>query len=513
MPRHFNTAGPCQSDIHYMLSPLTRLPQVEQLIAQRNYFVIHAPRQIGKTTAIMGLAQSLTNQGQYTAVVVSAETGAAFGDDPLVAQNQILIAWQEAISFWLPEELQPPDWSHCTTIGQALGLWCRNSTRPIALFIDEIDALRDEALITILRQLRDGYARRPKGFPASVGLIGMRDVRDYKVASGGSDRLQTASPFNIKVESLTMRSFYAKEVAELYQQHTDDTGQIFSPEAVQLVFDLTQGQPWLVNAIARQLTEVVAPDPETVITAAMVETAKEILIRRQDTHLDSLAERLREDRIKAIIQPMLAGLELGNIPNEDIQFIQDLGLCRMGDQGGLVIANPIYREVLPRVLTVTPMASLPQIAPSWLTATGELDIDRLLTAFLDFWLQHGEALLKSASYPEIAPHLVMMAFLHRVVNGGGTLEREYAIGRDRMDLCLRYGDVTLGIEIKVWRNRKVDPLTRGLDQLAGYLDRLGSAQGWLVIFDQRDNAPEIEERLGASNASIASGQQVTVIRA
>jgi hypothetical protein len=42
------------------------------------------------------------------------------------------------------------------------------------------------------------------------------------------------------------------------------------------------------------------------------------LIRRQDTHLDSLAERLREDRVKAIIEPMLAGLELGNIPNEDI---------------------------------------------------------------------------------------------------------------------------------------------------------------------------------------------------
>jgi hypothetical protein len=95
------------------------------------------------------------------------------------------------------------------------------------------------------------------------------------------------------------------------------------------------------------------------------------------------------------------------------------------------------------------MASLPQIAPSWLRDDGTLNIDILLHTFLEFWLQHGEPLLKSTSYPEIAPHLVLMAFLHRVINGGGSLEREYAIGRGRMELCLRYGDVTLGIELKI----------------------------------------------------------------
>ncbi|MEG4804283.1 hypothetical protein QUB63_25750 [Microcoleus sp. ARI1-B5] len=144
---------------------------------------------------------------------------------------------------------------------------------------------------------------------------------------------------------------------------------------------------------------------------------------------------------------------------------------------------------------------------------GELNTDALLDAFLAFWLQHGEPLLKSASYPEIAPHLVLMAFLHRVINGGGTLEREYAIGRDRMDLCLRYGEVTLGIELKVWRNRKVDPLTKGLEQLDGYLARLGQDSGWLVIFDKRDNALELEERLKTEIHASPLGLEITVIRA
>ncbi len=315
------------------------------------------------------------------------------------------------------------------------------------------------------------------------------------------------------MRSLTLRNFNAAEVAELYQQHTQDTGQVFTAEAIALAFELTQGQPWLVNALAKEIVEELVTDESIAITAEHILTAKEILIQRQDTHLDSLAERLRENRVKAIIEPMLAGLELGNIPNDDIQFLIDLGLCKMDTQGGLAIANPIYREVLPRVLTVTPMASLPQIAPSWLTAEGKLDTPKLLQAFLEFWLQHGEPLLKRASYPEIAPHLVLMAFLHRVINGGGTLEREYAIGRDRMDLCLRYGDVTLGIELKVWRTRKVDPISKALEQLDGYLAKLGQDQGWLVIFDRRDNAPELEERLKTETHTSKMGRSITVIRA
>jgi hypothetical protein len=254
-------------------------------------------------------------------------------------------------------------------------------------------------------------------------------------------------------------------------------------------------------------------DLNVAITPEHVHAAKEILIKRQDTHLDSLAERLREPRVKAIIEPILAGLELGDVPNDDIQFVIDLGLCKMHALGGLAIANPIYREVLPRVLTVTPMASLPQIAPTWLTQSGELNTDDLLKAFLAFWRQHGEPLLGSASYHEIAPHLVLMAFLHRVVNAGGTLEREYAIGRDRMDLCLKYGKITLGIELKAWRDKRGDPMESGIEQLDSYLARLGVNFGWLVIFDLRAKALPIDERLTTEVTTTKNGRSVTIVRA
>ena len=516
MPRWFNTAGPCKADIHYMLPPTVRLPNLERLIAQESYFVIHAPRQTGKTTAMLALAKQLTESGSYAAVMVSAEVGAPFSDDPGTAELAILGAWSDAIAIRLPQELQPPAWKFEDAgqrIRSSLQSWAQASPRHVVLFIDEIDSLQDKALISILRQLRDGYPERPKNFPLSVGLIGLRDVRDYKVASGGSDRLNTASPFNIKVRSLTLRDFNATEVEQLYQQHTDDTGQVFTPEAIATAFDLTQGQPWLVNALAKEIVEEMVTDVNVAITPEHIHAAKEILIKRQDTHLDSLAERLREPRVKAIIEPILAGLELGDVPNDDIQFVIDLGLCKMDPLGGIAIANPIYREVLPRVLTVTPMASLPQIAPTWLTQSGELNTDDLLQAFLAFWRQHGEPLLGSASYHEIAPHLVLMAFLHRVVNGGGTLEREYAIGRDRMDLCLKYGKITLGIELKAWRDKRGDPMESGIEQLDSYLARLGVNFGWLVIFDLRAKALPIDERLTTEVTTTKNGRSVTIVRA
>jgi type II secretory pathway predicted ATPase ExeA len=516
MPRWFNTAGPCKADKHYMLPATSRLPDLEMLLEQESYFVVHAPRQTGKTTAMLALAKQLTETGRYTAVMVSAEVGSAFNHDPSAAELAILGAWRDAIAIRLSSDLQPNAWIYeepGQRIRSSLQAWAQFSPRPLVIFIDEIDSLQDETLISVLRQLRDGYPNRPENFPSSVGLIGLRDVRDYKVASGGSDRLNTASPFNIKVSSITLRNFNAGEVAELYQQHTQETGQIFTEEATAMAFDLTQGQPWLVNALAKEIVEKMVKDRNIAITKEHILQAKEILIARQDTHLDSLAEKLREKRVKNIIEPILSGQALGDTPADDRQYLIDLGLLRRDPAGGLVISNPIYREVIPRVLVQGTQDSLPHISPSWLTPSEELNKDALLEAFIKFWRQHGEPLLGSAVYHEIAPHIVLMAFLHRVVNGGGTLEREYAIGSDRMDLCLRYRSVILGIELKVWREKKRDPQTEGIEQLESYLARLELNEGWLLIFDRRKNALPIEERLSTEIVNTENQRAITVIRA
>jgi hypothetical protein len=209
---------------------------------------------------------------------------------------------------------------------------------------------------------------------------------------------------------------------------------------------------------------------------------------------------------------MLAGETPGDVTEDDRRFALDIGLLRRSPLGGMEVANPIYREIIVRSLAGGTSDALPQIPTTWLTPDGKLDKAALLTSFLDFWRQHGEPLLRTAPYHEIAPHLVLMAFLHRVVNGG-SIEREYAVGSGRMDLCMRYGGETLAIEIKVWRPGQADPLPRGLSQLDRYLTRLGLGSGWLVIFDRRPNAPPLVDRLGASSAVTPAGCEVMVIRA
>jgi hypothetical protein len=471
----------------------------------------------------MAIAQALTQSGKYTAVLVSVEGGSALADDLDAAERAILQSWNENGTDRLPPELSPPPYAIGESGQQLRGYlrtWSRSIDRPLVIFIDEIDSLQNQVLISVLRQLRDGYANRPKAFPHSLALIGLRDVRDYKVASGGSvreaspseNRLNSASPFNVKARSLTMRDFNAAEVAELYEQHTIDTGQIFTAESIALAFHLTQGQPWLVNALAKEVVEELVCDRTITVTAAHIDQAKEILIQRMDTHLDSLVERLKEHRVRQVIEPILAGGAFDDIPEDDRRFVLDLGLVKRSSLGGLEIANPIYKEVLPRMLASNTQDSLPSIQPTWLTQAGELDIDALLAAFLDFWRQHGQPLLKSVSYHEIAPHIVLMAFLHRVANGGGRVEREYAIGTRRMDICLRYKSVTVGMELKVWRDGEKDPVDKALVQVDRYLAGLSLDRGWLVIFDQRSGLAPIEDRTTTEMVTTASGRSITVIR-
>ena len=334
-------------------------------------------------------------------------------------------------------------------------------------------------------------------------------MRDYRLAGGSLGRLGSSSPFNIKVESLTLRDFSRDDLAELYGQHTLEGGHPFTEGAIDRAFTLTQGQPWLANALARQLVEVVVTDPTIAIEASHVDAARDLLIRRNDTHLDSLSERLREPRVRRVLEPMLAGTTLGDLPRDDIGYVLDLGLVRETTDGGLIVANPIYQEIIPRVLTTVPRASLPQIAPTWVEG-GRVNFEQLLDAFLSFWRRHGEPLLGAAPYHEIAPHLVLLAFLDRVANGGGRVEREYAIGRGRMDICVVWRDQLLPIEVKVWHPGGRDPLAEGLEQLDGYLAGLGTQYGWLVLFDRRPNLPPIADRLHSVVQRTGAGRSVVV---
>ena len=359
------------------------------------------------------------------------------------------------------------------------------------LFIDEIDSLIGDTLLAVLRQLRAGYVRRPEGFPQSVILCGVRDVRDYRIQSTAENAIIAGgSAFNIRAESLRLGDFSQDEVSALISQHTAETGQAFTAEALETIWTQTQGQPWLVNALAYEacFKNETGRDRSQPITDKAIYDAREQLILRREIHLDQLADKLQEKRVQRVIEPLLSGGDTRDFITRDLEYVRDLGLIAPNDP--LRIANPIYAEVVPRELTYAAQVGLNEDAAWYVNADGSLNVVKLMTAFQTFFREHSEHWVARFQYQEAGPQLLLQAFLQRIVNSGGRIEREYGLGRGRTDLLILWpqGKQTrkIVIECKILYKSLEQTIADGLDQTAEYMDRCDAEAGHLVIFDRRE---------------------------
>ena len=356
--RFFNTAGPVNCEKHYCLEPPKRfdLAEIEMLIGQEKYFVLHAPRQTGKTTCMLALVEHLNEQGEYTALYCNVENAQAAREDVQAGVATILEDLAAQAEYQLQDRFPRSQKKEIlsqagpfSALNRLLAVWSQRLQTPLVLVLDEIDSLVGDTLIAVLRQLRSGYNQRPKQFPQSVILCGVRDIRDYRIHSSRQKEIITGgSAFNIKAESLRLGDFIEPEVDALLGQHTQETGQAFTREAKACLWHLTQGQPWLINALAYETCFKMKEgrNRSQKIDKEMVDQAKENLIARRETHLDQLADKLQEERVQRVIGPILQGQDL-DVRLDDLEYAQDLGLIRKTQQGA-VIANPIYAEVIPR---------------------------------------------------------------------------------------------------------------------------------------------------------------------
>ncbi len=497
--KHFNTAGPVNANDHYLIDPLHRidLEEIEILIENQKYFVLHAPRQTGKTSYMLSLMEYLNQQGNYTCLYVNVEAAQAARQNIHEGIKAILSALGQSASYYLKDSFIEENWvpilnKNGALIGlnQMLSQWSQQSEKPIVLFIDEIDSLVGDTLISVLRQLRSGYTMRPGAFPQSVILCGVRDVRDYRIYSDEQKDVVTGgSAFNIKTKSLRLGNFNAFEIEALYQQHTTETGQSFAKDIFQLVWDLTEGQPWLVNALAYEACFDMKEgrDRNKEITRSIIEQAKENLILRRDTHLDQLSDKLKEDRVRRVIEPLLVGSEKSEtIPQDDIDYVVDLGLVKKDRQ--IRIANRIYQEVIPRTITYSTQLTIHQESLWYLKEDGSLDMGKLLLAYQDFFRNQFESWVGGFDYKEAGPQLLLQAFLQRIVNGGGRVEREYGLGRQRTDIMVFWpyrGSIQRAvIELKIQYGKLETTIKQGLEQTYQYMDKCGASVGYLLIINQ-----------------------------
>ena len=497
--RFFNTAGPIKPERHYCVPPLERLDldAVLALIRDEKYFVLHAPRQTGKTSALLALRDLLNAEGIYRCVYVNVEGGQAAREDVEQVMRTVLGTLASRARLTLSDEFLGEVWPGIlaeigphAALQESLTRWAEATPKPLVLLIDEIDALIGDSLLSVLRQLRAGYDLRPEGFPQSVVLCGIRDVRDYRIHSGSANAtIAGGSAFNIKAQSLRLGDFSQGEVLALLSQHTEETGQAFTAEALEMIWTQTQGQPWLVNALADQTCfRDGAEEQLDPITASAIIDAREQLILRRETHLEQLTDKLKEERVQRIVEPLLSGSEDRHFTDRDLEYVRDLGL--LAPDRPLRIANPIYAEVVPRELTWVIQEEFNQETAWYVRADGSLDVVKLLTAFQTFFREHSEHWVERFAYREAGPQLLLQAFLQRIVNSGGRIEREYGLGKMRTDLLLVWpqGERTrkFVIECKILHKTLDQTLAEGLDQTAAYMDRCDAEAGHLVVFDRRE---------------------------
>ena len=196
--KFFNTAGPIKPELHYHIPSLERVDweEIQVLIATQKYFLLHAPRQTGKTSVLLEMMSALNAQGRYHALYVNIEAAQAVRNDADKGMRIVCEAIAASARVYrvesrlrevvrsLLEHEQPQG-----ALTQLLAQWAELSEKPVVLFLDEVDALVGDTLISLLRQIRAGYAQRPQAFPQSLVLCGLRDIQGKFSIIWGKDTL------------------------------------------------------------------------------------------------------------------------------------------------------------------------------------------------------------------------------------------------------------------------------------------------------------------------------------
>jgi hypothetical protein len=260
------------------------------------------------------------------------------------------------------------------------------------------------------------------------------------------------------------------------------------------VYEQSRGQPWIVNSLFKRATMRVLQDNDyATVTLAHIKEAREQMILARETHLDSLAYRMEDPKIQKVMSTLITGnVDLELAKSETFRICTDLGLVTM-EKGVPSIANPLYKEVLARQMTIGVQTMIAEPEWQWEKPDGSLDMDALFKEFQKFWRRNSEIWEQKMDYTEAFPHLLLMAFLQRVLNGGGHIDREYAAGRGRMDLAVEYKNKIYIIEIKLIHSydSPVEIRAEGLEQIKKYRDKIdASSPAYLVIFDRRPEAKE-----------------------
>lgn len=473
----------------------TRNQDMRTMVDQGRYFSIFAPRQSGKTTFFRDFCRQLESDPTYIPILLSFQN---FKNIDTLRFYQLIL---KKIRHQLIQRLEQ---THCPqrddvaqyfdtlTLSDHIGFYELFETlnhivrfKKIVIFIDEFDGIPRSELenfLSTLRELYQNYKTRQDKALYSVGLVGVRNIP--KLVVGG------VSPFNI-ADQVRLPPFSLANIRDLYAQYTHETGQPFTPAAIQKVYEETAGQPWLVNQLGTILTINIKPATTAPIEAKDVEKAVKHLLKEKNSHFDNLYEKAKLFK-EVFVEITFNGV--GLLPYDDSQsWLEQYGLIKEKDNKATV-SNPIYKKQFLKAFFHEIEKRVDTTARRYYLTDGALNMPTILADFEKYIIQIGVAAFYSTQNPlEVTGKFQLTAWLYQFISQGkGSLHYESRTGLGIMDILLIFGKTRYIIETKI--NRYKGTLDDALEQLTEkYLATQSVDHGYIVMFNPHIQVGELCE--------------------
>jgi len=497
--REFNVTGTCILEENYMVDITNKLEQIRMLVDKKRYFTINRGRQYGKTTTLSRLRPFLADE--YTVVSLSFEgfDEEEFANAAIFSQKLIGRIVDALLLTNEPEEYRESWENSEVTDFDSLGRHITNMCegRKIVLMIDEVDkASNHRVFLGFLNKLREKFLQRREGIGAtfhSVILAGVYDIKNIKrklvqegkhIPSTMESKMYN-SPWNIAVAFKVDLSFNVLEISGMLMDYEQDhqTGMDVLEIAEEIYF-YTQGYPVLVSKICQYMDEELE-----VWTVDAVREAVRLLVREIDNELfKSLSQNLEtnEDVSKLIYDVLLLGERRSFVTdNPAVDLAYRYGYIR-DDNERIKISNRIFEIRMANYFISKDEGNAAKLPSgsfiSEVTKNDRFDMQLCLERFLVYWQEIYDD--KNAKFFEKECRMLFLMFLKPLLNGVGFYHIESAFTDNRrMDLVITYGKERFVLELKTWKGAVYHDT--GVEQLLGYMEKLGEEKGYLLTFDFR----------------------------
>lgn len=507
--REFNTSGPNIADRHYTLFRNDYLKKGIELVEKERYFTIWAPRQTGKSTYFRQLADELTKIG-YEVAHINFEN---YKDE---SRDAFLLRLRNELTTFLSIDFSG------LGISEIFYRIEQQKDGKFVLIIDEVEGINPEYFGTFLHSIRNAYHSRTEHGLKSVIFVGVSNIVGIVQ--------DNASPFNI-AENLNIGYFTQEESMTLLEMHETETGQLFEPKVKEKIYEITAGQPGLVNGFANQLVTRY-PDEKILNYAQYLEVEHWYLNVAIDKNVSNIINKAKDFR--PLVERLLfteADIPF-DIDREAIKILHTNGIIREGKDRMIAFWVPLYRKRLykafyPYTNGEGKRIGAEVISSHYFDEKGKLKIDTLIQNFKKYVKRRGFGVFREkigtdedgnpiyASIPEAAMVYAFETYIQailEVLDGKSYREAQTALGRT--DLLININGEELLIETKIFYHEAA--FRRGKQQTAYYCKHLGLDRGIYLVFipehiweiQKENNVGETIETIDVSTPLNTGGVQL-----